>query len=234
MVTRARFIEILREFLEKDRDRLEKKFEEGARLREREGWAWDVFVQSFATNGGVKRWDAFVAEGGAERVRWDALFADAPGDVAAAASRLQALSVTFLAPRWAARTGPALIAAFHRFHKEGGPDAVARTWMGHNETGAMLRWLKSFRMIGDKYARNMAMDVSHPLVLDHIALDHRIHALCDLVEGAPPRTPYRLREGWLREIAAELGINGWLLDRLLFSRYKEIRAAILKDRPGPS
>lgn len=226
MVSEAAFIEILRDILDGDRDRLTAQFEAGAQLRRQAGWAWYVFVQSYGTNGGVRSWDAFLAEGGADLISWDPLFAGTPGDADAAAARLDALSHRFLAPRRASRTRPALLATLRRFHAVGGPDVVARTWMGHKRTETVLGWLKTFPMIGDKYARNMCMDVSHPLILDHIALDHRIHALCDLVEGAPARIPYRSREGWLRGIAGGLGINGWYLDRLLFGRYEEIRAAI--------
>jgi len=226
MVTEARFIEILRGVLEEDRDRLTGLFEAGERLRRQDGWAWRVFVWSYATNGGVRAWNAFAAEGGADLVSWDALFADAPGDAAAAEARLEALSHRFLSPRRASRTRPALLATFRRFHAVGGPDVVARTWMGHTRTETVLGWLKTFEMIGDKYARNMCMDVAHPLILDHIALDHRIHEICDRVEGAPAKAPYRLREGWLRGIAGSLGVDCWHLDRLLFGRYEEISAAL--------
>lgn len=226
MVTEARFIEILRGHLNRDRDRLMARFEAGTRLREQDGWAWYVFVQSYATNGGVRTWEAFLADGGAEQIRWDALFGDRPDDIDAASARLEALSHRFLTPRWAARTRPALLTTFRRFRAVGGPDRMARNWNGHNQRDSLLDWLKTFQMIGDKYARNMCIDVSHPLILNHIALDHRIHALCDLVEGAPPRIPYRRREGWLRGVAGALGINGWYLDRLLFGRYEEIKALI--------
>ena len=226
MVTEAAFIEILRDILNGDRDRLTAQFEAGARLRARDGWAWDVFVQSYATNGGVRTWEAFLKEGGAELVRWDALLGEDEADVEAAAARLEALSHRFLTPRWAARTRPALLSTFRRFHAVGGPDRMARNWNGHNQPDSLLRWLKTFPMIGDKYARNMCMDVSHPLILDHIALDHRIHTICDVVEGAPPRIPYGRGEGGRRGVANQLGINGWYLDRLLFGRYEEIKAAI--------
>jgi hypothetical protein len=226
MVTEARFVEILRGFLEGDRERLDRLFEEGEQLRFQPGWAWYVFVQSFATNGGVRRWSAFIDAGNAHLISWDALFKGDPDNVEAAAARLEALSHRFLAPPRAGRTRPALLTALRRFHEAGGPDAMAQTWMGHNRTGDLLNWLRTFPMIGQKYARNMCMDVSHPLILDHIALDHRIHTLCDLVEGAPPRTPYRLREEWLREVAAAPGINCWRLDRLMFGQYDEIRAAL--------
>ena len=85
MVTEAAFIEILRDILNGDRDRLTAQFEAGARLRARDGWAWDVFVQSYATNGGVRTWEAFLKEGGAELVRWDALLGEDEADVEAAA-----------------------------------------------------------------------------------------------------------------------------------------------------
>jgi hypothetical protein len=226
MVTEARFVEILRGFLEGYRERLDGLFEEGEQLRRRDGWAWYVFVQSFATNGGVKRWSAFIDAGNAHLISWDALFEGDPDNVEAAAARLEELSHRFLAPPRAGRTRPALLTALRRFHEAGGPDAMAETWEGHDRTGDLLNWLRTFPMIGQKYSRNMCMDVSHPLILDHIALDHRIHTLCDLVEGAPPRTPYRLREEWLRGVAAELGINCWRLDRLMFGQYDEIKAAL--------
>jgi hypothetical protein len=208
----GRFTEILRGHLNQDQDRLTALFEAGTRLREQDGWAWYVFVQSYATNGGVRTWDAFLDDGGAELIRWDALFGDLPDDVDAAAARLEALSRRFLAPR--------------RFHAVGGPDVVARTWNGHRQPATLLGWLKTFPMIGDKYARNMCMDVSHPLILDHIALDHRVNELCDRVEGAPRSVPYKGREAWLRGVATELGVSCWHLDRLLFGRFDDLKTVL--------
>jgi len=226
MIIKKRFVEVLRGILDGDQDRLDAQFISATRLRAQEGWTWYVLAQSYATNGGVKTWDAFAAQGGGDLIQWDALFGDCPNDVEAAATRLEALSHRFLAPRRAGRTRPALLATFRRFHAVGGPEVIARTWMGHNRTETLLGWLKTFPMIGDKYSRNMCMDVAHPLVLNHVALDHRLNALCDRVEGAPPATPYGPREAWLLGLAAELGVNGWHLDRLLFGRYDEIGAAL--------
>lgn len=144
----------------------------------------------------------------------------------AAAARLEALSRRFLAPRRAGRTRPALLATLRRFHAVGGPDVVARTWSGHRQPATLLGWLKTFPMIGDKYARNMCMDVSHPLILDHIALDHRVNELCDRVEGAPRSVPYKGREAWLRGVATALGVSCWHLDRLLFGRFDDLKTVL--------
>lgn len=81
-------------------------------------------------------------------------------------------------------------------------------------------------MIGEKYSRNMCMDVAHPLVLNHIALDHRINTICDRVVGAPSSKNYNMQEQWLHELAIELGVNCWFLDRLLFSKYDELKIII--------
>lgn len=225
-LTRVRFLEILRQYLRSDIVLLNEQFRSCEMLREDPDWAWFVFVQSYATNGGVGRWEAFLRTEGRRRVRWDALFEGAPDDVYAAAGRLNALSQEFLAPRRAGRTRPALMATFQRFCEFGGPGVVAQTWNAHDEERSLLRWLRTFPMIGEKYSRNMCMDVAHPLVLDHIALDHRINALCNRVIGAPSSGSYDMRERWLYEVAVDLGINGWYLDRLLFLRYDKLKNAI--------
>lgn len=194
-------------------------------LRETNGWPWYVLVQSYATNGGVARWNTFLEQAnGAERIRWECLFADDPDDIDAAEDRLCALSEEFAARRWLSRTRPALLTSLRRVHALGGPDAMALVWNTLPEAQALLCWLKTFPMIGDKYARNMCMDVAHPLIRDHVALDHRLNRICDRVAGAPPSRSYAQREAWLRCLARDLDTDCWHLDRLLFRRYRDLKA----------
>jgi hypothetical protein len=227
MVTRAKFVEILAAFLDQDRQWLEDELQKCQRLRhERDDWAWYVFVQSYATNGGVHTWDSFLDQGGADLIHWSALFEGQPNDIDSAAGRLEAMSHQFINPRRASKTRPALLSTFRRFHMVGGPDRIARTWMDMRTSETLLGWLRTFAMIGESYSRNMCMDIAHPLVMSHFPLDYRVNTICDRIYEAPPSTPYAPREAWLRTLAVELGVSCWHLDRLLFNRHDELEAAL--------
>ncbi|HEY3853400.1 MAG TPA: hypothetical protein VGO67_03290 [Verrucomicrobiae bacterium] len=74
--------------------------------------------------------------------------------------------------------------------------------------------MKSFSGIGDKYARNIMMDVYHPEFRDSIAVDARIKALSNALGVS--FDSYADHERFYLSVAHDAGLNGWELDRLIF------------------
>jgi len=86
-----------------------------------------------------------------------------------------------------------------------------------------MKFLKTFTGIGDKYARNMMMDVYHEEFRDSIAIDSRIKGLSKawgLVRA------YDEHERFYLGVARAAGLNGWELDRLLYNFHDEFVARV--------
>jgi len=117
--------------------------------------------------------------------------------------------------------------AFQYIFRNGGPCNAAMIYLAIEDGALRMIYLRTFRGIGAKYSRNIPMDVRDELVLDSVALDHRLHALLDVVEDAPSRSPYTLREEYLRGVCAEVRLpDMWFLDRLLYNYYTAIKIAL--------
>jgi hypothetical protein len=84
--------------------------------------------------------------------------------------------------------------------------------------------LKKFPGIGDKYARNIMMDVYHPDFRDSIAVDARINAISNALGLS--FASYRDHEAFYLDVAKEAGLNGWELDRLLFNFRTEVESRL--------
>jgi hypothetical protein len=75
--------------------------------------------------------------------------------------------------------------------------------------------MRQFAGIGDKYARNIWMDVYDPDFRTTIAIDERIKRISAAL-GVTFRT-YADHERFYQDIAHEAGLDGWDLDRLLYN-----------------
>lgn len=80
--------------------------------------------------------------------------------------------------------------------------------------------MREFKGIGDKYARNIGMDVFHPDFRDTIALDDRIDSVSD--ELGVEFESYEKHEQFYVDIADRLDMTAWELDRLLYRYIDEI------------
>ncbi|MCA9169714.1 MAG: hypothetical protein KDB23_18700 [Planctomycetales bacterium] len=87
--------------------------------------------------------------------------------------------------------------------------------------------MKTFPGIGPKYARNIMMDVYHEDFRDSIAIDVRIKAVTKAL--GLTFASYDEHEHFFLGVAADAGLNGWELDRLLFNFRGEIETR-LQDR----
>ena len=177
-----------------------------------EDWPWNGFVLSFATYGGSNNWTTNV-EPRAAMFEWSRV-ADLTDD------DREVLFQTVPNPRFKVRTAAALEAVFQSIKAEGGPKAVRERLARAADARALIADLQKYSGIGPKYARNIAMDVHHPLIRNHFAFDHRLNAIVTEAIGGLP--PYDVREAMMLRVARGIGVEAWDLDRVLYSRHTQI------------
>ena len=113
---------------------------------------------------------------------------------------------------------------FERVVEMGGLEAVREALLATPGAKGKIAFLQQFDGIGPKYARNILMDVYHPDFHDRIAIDQRIQkvsrALGVWFEA------YEEHERFYIELAAEAGLNGWELDRILYHYTDDVLGAL--------
>jgi alpha-glucosidase (family GH31 glycosyl hydrolase) len=87
-----------------------------------------------------------------------------------------------------------------------------------------MDFLKRFKGIGDKYARNIWMDMCDRDFCDTVAIDERIQHVSEVlgVRGLP----YDEHEAVYQGIAREAGLEPWELDRILYWYTAEVLKVI--------
>ncbi len=80
-----------------------------------------------------------------------------------------------------------------------------------------LRFVKCFEGIGEKYGRNIWMDIYDPSFRDCIAVDDRIMKIACGLELDVDNFKYKDYERFFVSLAKDAGIEPWELDRLLYS-----------------
>ena len=107
-----------------------------------------------------------------------------------------------------------------RIESMGGLDAAQEEFDSKDGKGAKMDFLKQFKGIGNKYARNIGMDLFHPDFRDTIALDTRIGNVTD--ELNIKFESYEQEEEFYVAVADRLGITPWELDRILYRYTDEV------------
>lgn len=118
-----------------------------------------------------------------------------------------------------------LIDNYDRIAADGGPESVKVILEGHPGRDGKIRFLKSFKGIGDKYARNLLMDVYHPDFRHSIAYDERLKKVSS-APGLDFRGNYEAAEAFFLGVAESAGLNGWELDRLLYQHNGDVLDAL--------
>ena len=178
---------------------------------QREDFLWHYLLQSFATLGGVSGWDGLIGnEENYRRISY-AVISDMPE-----AERLPHVSeiCTIAKVRYANRKAQNIVACFDKIHAMGGLQVAKDTLLQEPGRDGKIKFLKSFPGIGDKYARNIMMDVYHDDFRDSIAIDIRIQAIS--TQWGLEFTSYADHESFYLSVARAADLNGWELDRLMF------------------
>lgn len=177
-------------------------------------WPWNGIVLSAATLGGSWRWDKRVKPIYDAELSWAAL------DGLSMEERRERFNKV---GRYWRRTSAFLEHMYGRLLQEGGPKA-ARSKLAAMTGGEAITFWSAFDGVGPKYARNIMMDVHHPSFRkNHFAIDSRIQKLLPVLGYSGPKR-YDAMESFLTELAADIGIDGWDLDRLLYQRHDDLIA----------
>lgn len=195
-------------------DYLEKMKAEHAQL-ERSDFLWHYLLQSFATMGKASGWTGLIGTpANYNRLRFEVL-----GRLAVPSRKQQVELVCREAKiRMPLKKAGYILACFKQVRDLGGPEAAKKALLAQQGRDAKIRFLKRFTGIGEKYARNIMMDVYHEDFRDSIAIDARIKSLSERWGLHFPS--YREHERFYVLVAADAGLNGWELDRLMF-RFQE-------------
>jgi len=111
-----------------------------------------------------------------------------------------------------------------RIEEKGGLEITQEEFESQDGKDAKMDFLREFKGIGDKYARNIGMDIFHPDFRDTIALDNRINGISD--ELGVEFDSYEEHEQFYVDVAERLGMTAWELDRLLYRYTDDVTAHI--------
>jgi hypothetical protein len=213
---RHRLVSTIKPIATKRRKTLE-KLKKAERQLNRPDFLWHYMLQSLSTFGGARGWDGLIGnKENYSKVTYTAL------SKLAAHERLARLKETM----WGAKVrmpdkkAQWLAENFDLIREMGGPKAAKEALLNRPGRDEKIKFLKSFSGIGDKYARNILMDVYHPDFRDSIAIDARINGLSKML--GLELNNYAEHEQFYLGIAQEAALSGWELDRLLFNFMGEV------------
>ncbi len=192
----------------------------GEREMERHDFLWHFLLQSFGTMGRAAGWVGLRRPENYDRVRFEALAGLPAG---------QRLKVSESACRDGKVRMPNvkavyIVGCFDRITLLGGPEAAKTQLFQQPGRDAKIKFLKTFPGIGDKYGRNILMDVYHPEFRDSIAIDIRINHISQLLGVS--FLNYADHEQFYLDVAREADLNGWELDRLMFHFLDKFRSRL--------
>lgn len=214
-------IDALRDLTPEMEETLRRNKEEGREEQDRPDFVWHFLLQSFATMGNSRGWDGLIGNPeNYNRVTFEAL------RELDHLERLKALNEVLRAAkvRMPGKKAAWLNLNYEMIAEIGGPEETTRRALAQGDKEAKIAYMKRFHGIGDKYARNIWMDVYHPDFRDAIAVDERIKRITQAL-GYSFKT-YAEHERFYQEIAREAGLEGWEVDRLLYQHQGEFLAAI--------
>jgi len=178
---------------------------------QRDDFLWRYLLQSFATFGGIRGWNGLISnEDNYRQISYD-VFNNIPE-----AERLpHASEICSIAKvRYANKKANYIVACFKKIHGIGGLLAAKKELLKQDGRNGKITFLKSFPGIGDKYARNIMMDVYHEEFRNSIAIDSRIQTISE--KWKLTFRSYAEHESFYLSVAHTADLNGWELDRLMF------------------
>lgn len=158
---------------------------------------------------------------GCKRITFEALSELSPKD------RFQTLAETLSAAtvRMPDKKAEWLATDFEHIQSMGGPAKAKAALLSEPGFNGKIAFLKRFAGIGDKYSRNIFMNVYHPEFRQCVAVDSRIDSVLKELDLSELKS-YKKREQFLLEVAETAGIDGWDLDRMLYHFKDEVLAGL--------
>ncbi len=178
----------------------------------RPDFLWHYLLQSFSTMGRASGWEGLIGnKNNYNKLRYEALAELTPSNRA----RIVEQTCRDAKIRRPSIKAGYILKCFDQVKSLGGPESAKKMLFAQEGRERKIRFLKRFSGIGDKYARNIMMDVYHEDFRDSIALDIRIKSISEAY--GLTFNNYTQHEEFYLSVAREAGINGWELDRLIFN-----------------
>lgn len=221
-LVRERFVRFLRSIPDFMRAEIEERKRVGILNRERNDFVWYHLITSLATQGNSRGYANLMADARSiERLRFDSLGKLPPSE------RLAAIEETFRSAkiRMAASKARNLAANYDIIAgKLGGIDSANKQAFAQSDMFLKKAFFMQFKGIGEKYGRNIWMDVYDVDFRSSIALDVRLEKVVSLlgIDGLS----YEDKEEYLQEIAVEAGVEPWELDRLCYHFTSDVLSAL--------
>lgn len=211
-VERALLVAALKNLPALMRHRLEELKAHADELRRRPDLLWFLLLQSAATQGNSRGWAGLCGDPETLRsVDYSALEPLSPEDrearLLAALRKAKVRMPSIKAPRLAEN--------IQRIAEMGGVEEATKRMLSLPTQDEKLRFMRSFAGIGEKYGRNVWMDIYDPAFRNSIAVDERIKKIAGALGFKI--TGYQQAEAFFCDIAAEAGVEPWELDRLLYN-----------------
>lgn len=208
---RAGLIKYLQNLPTSVRARLEELKADGLTMRSRADFVWYFMLTSFATMGNSRGYDGLMADPeNMRRLAYDVLAGESPEDC-----RSTIESVFRKAKiRMPSKKAGWLAANLEMIKGLGGLAAVNVAAFAQNGREAKISFLRQFNGIGDKYARNIWMDVYDSDFRNSIAVDERIKSISRALGVA--FKSYEEHERFYQRLAEDAGLEPWEVDRVLY------------------
>lgn len=218
---RSRLVTALRTLPLEIKERLKLLKTDGNLLRKRPDLIWYLLLQSTATHGNSRGWNGLRGnQKNFESVAYAQLayrnVADREKIILAALRTANVRMPTIKAPRLAANVS--LIA------KLGGVEQATQLMLSLSTRDEKYRFARSFSGIGEKYGRNIWMDIYDPAFRDTVAIDDRLKKIAVALGFTGKR--YSDTEAFFCMIATDAELEPWELDRLLYNFKDHFLAAI--------
>ena len=183
----------------------------GRKLLERDDFVWHALLTSMATMGNSRGYDGLIGDrSNYDRVTYEALASLAPDRRVGRLDRV----LRDAKVRRPAQKAVQLDANFERVRAMGGPIGARREALASEGKEGKVAFMMSFDGVGDKYGRNIWMDVAHPDFQNAVAVDSRIESVTERMGYSFRR--YEDHEEFYLGVADEAGRTGWETDRLLY------------------
>lgn len=193
----------------------------GEELLQREDIVWHILLQSLSGMGNNRGYDGLILNrDNYDKVKWETIYNLPEEDRLLHIESVLSDAVV----RMPGQKAQWLDINFDRILQMGGIDSARKVMLklkGRNEKSSFFQ---QFEGIGDKYGRNIWMDLCDPDFQDAIAIDVRLKKFYAILGISIDDYSYAEKE--MLNIAEEANLTGWELDRLLFHFTDYFLAAI--------
>jgi thermostable 8-oxoguanine DNA glycosylase len=179
---------------------------------ERPDFLWHFLLQSFSTMGRSSGWDGLIGN----KTNYNQVTFQELDSLPEKEREEQVIAVCRKAKiRMPDQKAEYILKCFKQVKELGGPEAAKESLLSLKGRDLKIKFLRQFHGIGQKYARNIMMDVYHEDFRNSIAIDVRIKAISTLLDI--DFKTYEEEEIFYLESAKKAGLNGWEVDRLLYN-----------------